>query len=71
MDASLGKFLEVTVIKRRKHVKTLIVAYGFDGKVFRKRIVSWPVTKERIKRLQARWDQLYGGCMRYEMLTLN
>lgn len=57
--------------KRKKHSKTLIIAYGFDGKVFKKKIVSWPLTKERIKSLQAKWDQAYGGCMKYEIVSMS
>ena len=49
---------------------TKIISYGFDGEVFLERDFYGVMTKKRVIEIQRKWDQIYGGLMRYEMVIL-
>ncbi len=49
---------------------TEVTAYGWDGSLYRKKKYSGVFTKERIRKLQSRWDRQYGGFMKYEIKEL-
>lgn len=56
---------------RSKIYRTHVFAFGWDGEVFKERIIIGYLSKEKIIKLQSKWDQEYGGYMWYEMVCLN
>lgn len=47
-------------------IVTVVTAFGWDGILFKKKQYEGVLTKNRLRKLQNRWDKQYGGFMRYE-----
>lgn len=60
-------------VRKNKRIfyRTLVISYGFDGEVFLSRVFHSELSKKKVVEIQKKWDRLYGGFMKYEMVELS